>query len=74
MPIMYDIETDGLYLKGLAIGEKKGIEQGIEQGEAKRLKNIVLNGLKKNWSYEDIAEITELSVEAIRKIDEEREK
>ncbi len=32
MPITYDIETDGLYLKGIEKGRERGLEEGRERG------------------------------------------
>ena len=37
MPVTYDIEKDGLFLKGVKRGEKQGIEKGIEKGLIKTI-------------------------------------
>ena len=56
MPIIYDIETDYLY--------QKGIEKGIEKEKLILIQRSRLQGL----SIEIIAEIVDLPVEKIRKI------
>lgn len=53
-------------------GEAKGMERGIEKGDKKRQKKTAENMLKAGkYSVEDIAEITELSIETVRQIEEE---
>jgi len=37
MPVTYNIEKDGLFLKGVKRGEKQGIEKGIEKGLIKTI-------------------------------------
>ena len=50
--------------RGIEKGIKQGIEQGIEQG----IKKNVMNMHKKDYPLEEIAEITEITVEDVKKI------
>ena len=62
MPIMIDIESDGLYLKGIS----QGINQGINLG----LKKVAIEGFKKGLSIGMLSSITglsELEIKAILK-------
>lgn len=58
MPITYDIETDGLYLKGIEEGREIGLVQGI--------KKI----MQKFPHYTDqyIADLFEISLELVQKV------
>ena len=60
MPIMIDIESDGLYLKGIS----QGINQGINLG----LKKVAIEGFKKGLSIGTLSSITGLSELEIRAI------
>lgn len=53
------------------MGIKQGIQQGIEQGIEQASKVAAIRMIKKGMSFEDISEITELSVESLKKIEEE---
>lgn len=55
MPIVYDIEKDGLYLEGM----EKGVEKGIETGKIEICRRL----LKRNLSYQEISDIVGLPVE-----------
>ena len=66
MPIMIDIESDGLYLKGISQGISQGINQGINLG----LKKVAIEGFKKGLSIGMLSSITglsELEIKAILK-------
>ena len=61
------IEADAIergLAKGMAQGMAQGIAQGIEQTNIKNIKNMYV----KNISIEDIADITDKSIEEIEKI------
>lgn len=45
--------------------EKKGIEQGIEKGEESKTMKVVRIMNEKGYSNEEIAEVTELSIERV---------
>lgn len=47
---------------------EEGISEGIEQGSSDTKKEIVRNMKEKNFSIEDIKELTGLSIEEIEKI------
>ena len=57
MPIMIDIESDGLYLKGIS----QGLSQGISQAKVE----IVIKGFKNGISIELLSKISGLSTEEI---------
>ena len=44
MPISYDVEKDGLYLRGVEKGIQKGIKKGIEKGIAQSVWNFYNGG------------------------------
>lgn len=54
------------YYKAEGIAE--GIEQGIEQGSIKKAIQMARKLLLKNFSFEEIAELTELDVDTIREL------
>jgi predicted transposase/invertase (TIGR01784 family) len=58
--------------EGIAIGEARGkVEgkaEGIAEGELKKVRALALKMLKKGNSIEDIADLTELSVEEIESL------
>ena len=56
MPIMIDIESDGLYLKG--------ISQGLSQAKVE----IVIKGFKNGISIDLLSKISGLSTEEISKL------
>ena len=50
------------------IGKREGIEQGIEQGIEENTKEIALKMLKKGMPFNEIEDITNLSIEEIDKL------
>ena len=54
--------------QGIEQGINQGINQGTRQGIEENQKNIVKKMKEKNYSIEDIKEITGLSIEEIKKI------
>lgn len=52
-------------------GIKRGMKQGMKQGMKKSSKRIASNMIKKGYTEESIASLTELSVEEIRNIKQE---
>ena len=65
MTIHYDIETDGLFLKGIEEGIEKGIEQGIELE-----KQVFVHKLwaLQEFSLEKIALLVDVSPERLIEI------
>ena len=61
MPIMIDIESDGLYLKGISQGLSQGLSQGISQAKVE----IVIKGFKNGISIDLLSKISGLSTEEI---------
>ena len=57
--------------KGLEQGIEKGLEQGIEKGIERKSNEIIENMLSKNMNINLISEITNKSIEEIKKIAEE---
>ena len=57
-----------VWQKGLEEGISQGLEQGINQGRKETAERMLQ---KKNFSYEEIAEITGLTKEAVQSIEEE---
>ncbi len=54
-----------------AEGIEEGIEKGIEKGQAKANKNTAIKMLaKKKFSFEDIAELTDLTIEEVKELAE----
>jgi len=63
--VMCELMED-LRQKGIEIGEQRGIEIGEQRGELKKQKEFAIKLLKKGtMSLEEIADITELSMEEI---------
>ena len=50
--------------RGIQIGFERGVESGFERG----IEKTALNMLKKNISFEEIADITELTVDKIKEL------
>jgi predicted transposase YdaD len=48
MPIVYDIQTDYLFLKGIEKGIERGIERGIEKGIEQGIEKGVEKGIEKS--------------------------
>ncbi len=56
-------------------GMERGIEKGMEYGKDAGRKNIILRMLsKKQYSYEEIADVAEITVEEVRRIEQESAK
>ena len=70
--MMMEYEKKEAYLYGNQImldeGRILGKEEGIEQGEINKAKDIALNLKKMNMSNEDISKITCLSIKEIEKL------
>ncbi len=66
MPVTYDIQKDGLYKRGLALGIEKGLEKGMEL--------VVIRGLENGMSYEQVQLITQLTIEQIKEIEQKKQK
>ena len=63
MPIVIDIEKDGLYRRGLA----KGIEKGIEKAKEEKLRNA--KKLKESGvAFDIISKSLGLTVEEVKKL------
>jgi len=54
--------------KGIEKGIEQGIEKGIEQGEKKKIIETVINGIKKGYSDEIIADLTGLNIVEIEEL------
>jgi predicted transposase YdaD len=81
MPIVYDIQTDYLFLKGIEKGEVQGfekgevqgfekgkiqgIEQGIEQGQLLFIKSLLSNT---DFSNEKIAQLVGCKLETVQQV------
>ena len=55
MTIHYDIETDGLFLKGIEEGLEKGLEQGLEQGIEQGIELEKQVFVQKLWSLQEFS-------------------
>ena len=66
-------------LSGLDVIENRGFERGMSQGESRgriagikeKTISVVTNMLKKNYSYETIAELTETALDDVARIAKE---
>jgi len=56
----------GIIPQWIEQGIEKGIEKGIEQGREDKALEIAQNLLNKNWTFEEIADITKMPVEKVR--------
>ena len=52
-------------------GLKQGLEQGLEQGEKRKEREIIMNLLKNDLPYSLISNSTGLTIDEIKKIEEE---
>ena len=67
MPITYDITTDGLY--------QQGIEQGIEQGTEQKTYRAISKAIEQRiLTFEQIAEMLEVSIDTVLQINNSMEK
>ena len=70
---MEDLWKQGVK-QGIEQGIERGIEQGIEIGEEKKATKVALRMLldkKRNYAVDEIADISGLSIEEIRKLETE---
>ena len=56
--------------KGKEEGRKEGIEEGIEKGIEKSRKELAMKLLARNTPLDDIADLTDLSIEEIKKLEQ----
>ncbi len=63
-----DLRYNDIYLKGLAEGKKEGLAQGKKEAKERWTIKIISNCLKQNLSLEDIASLTEISVEEVKQV------
>ena len=72
MPILYDVENDGLFLQGLEKGLKKGREEGRKEGreETRRetINEFALKMFRAGLSIEVISKTVELTVKEVKAI------
>lgn len=61
-----DLRYNDIYLKGLAEGKEEGLAQGKKEAKERWTIKIISNCLKQNLSLEDIASLTEISVEEVK--------
>ena len=65
MPISYDVEKDGLYLRGVEKGMGLGIEKGIEKGVDLGVAKSAWKFFKAGQSIQFISEVLEISIEQV---------
>ncbi|MGN1342231.1 MAG: hypothetical protein ACI4VL_03265, partial [Bacilli bacterium] len=56
-------------IEGIKEGKKKGIEQGIKQGINENKTEVIINMLKKGIDYDTISEVTDKTIEEIKKLE-----
>lgn len=61
-----DLRYNDIYLKGLAEGKEEGLAKGKKEAKERWTIKIISNCLKQNLSLEDIASLTEISVEEVK--------
>lgn len=61
-----DLRYNDIYLKGLAEGKEEGLAQSKKEAKERWMIKIISNCLKQNLSLEDIASLTEISVEEVK--------
>ncbi len=71
MPVIYDIETDYLYKRGLGKGREEQRKEGLEK-QRKQLEETVTRCLEQGLDYPVISAITGLTETEIKEIDEKR--
>jgi len=76
MPIIYDVEKDTLYQRGIEKGEKRGIEKGekrgIEKGEKRGIEKGVVVCYEIGLSAEEIADKFDIDISKVLQIIEQR--
>lgn len=60
---------DRIYEKGMRTGEQTGIQKGIQQG---RHEGMILGALMSGKTPEEVAEMLNLSLEEIKKVQEQQ--
>ena len=68
MMVMWD--NYAVYKHAEEKGLKKGMEKGIEKGEKKKSKKIALKLLARNFPLDEIADLTGLSIEEIKELEQ----
>ena len=68
MMVMWD--NYAVYKHAVEKAYKKGYEEGIAKGEKKASKKVALKLLAHNFPIEEIADITDLSIEEIKKLEQ----
>lgn len=63
-----DLRYNDIYLKGLAEGKEEALAQGKKEAKERWTIKIISNCLKQNLSLEDIASLTEISVEEVKQV------
>lgn len=61
-----DLRYNDIYLKGKEEGLVQGLAQGKKEAKERWTIKIISNCLKQNLSLEDIASLTEISVEEVK--------
>jgi predicted transposase/invertase (TIGR01784 family) len=67
-----DVRKSRVFAEGVEEGIQKGIEKGIEKGEALALEKVAARLLAKGDSIAEIAEVTGLPVDSIKKLKRKR--
>ena len=71
MPILFDIETDFLYLKGYQKGFEQGLQIGIEKWTYRKnamlIEKLILEGRLNKKQIAEFVEVTEAFVLSIQK-------
>ena len=67
---VYKHAVEKAYKKGYEEGKKIGYEEGIAKGEKKASKEVALKLLTYNTPIDEIADITDLSLEEIKKLEQ----
>ena len=71
MPVIYDLRKDIRFKQGL----KEGFEEGLEKGKLRKAHLITIRALKKGaWSVTTIADILDVPLPFVLKIQEKLEK
>ena len=67
---VYKHAVEKAYKKGYEEGYKIEYEEGIAKGEKKASKKVALKLLARNYPLDKIADITDLSIEEIKKLEQ----
>ena len=71
---VYKYAVEKAYKKGYEEGKKEGYEEGkeigYEEGKRKASKKIALKLLARNYPLDEIADITDLSIDEIKKLEQ----